>query len=121
MGSFEVWLEVLSWTKALFEATTLGADLYKPHDQHLHEKDTIAEARRCSSTDTTYSPGELDAILKRLQACRDRFVSEGGGEARRGCLCSVFKDIMAGDGGRLTRYDNWQNMFRQLNCPKAQR
>jgi len=117
MGSFEVWLEVLSWTKALFEATTLGADLYTAYDQHRRERDTIAEARRVSATDSTYSPEEVDAILRRLQACRDRFVTEGSGPARRNCLCSVFRDAMEGNGGQMPPIDNWRGMFDQLNCP----
>ncbi len=118
MGSFEVWLEVLSWTKALFEATTLGADLYQAYDRHRREKDTIAEARRVSETDSTYSPEEVAAILKRLQACRDRFVTEGSGPARRQCICSVFKDAMDGNGGKMPRIDDWQNMSEQLSCSK---
>ena len=118
MGSFEVWLEVLSWTKALFDATTLGVDLYKAFEQHRQEADTIAEARRVSRTDSTYSAAEVEAILRRLEACRERFVTEGSGTARRQCLCSVFKDAMDGNGGQLPRIDNWQHMFQQLNCPR---
>ncbi|HVW78707.1 MAG TPA: hypothetical protein VHB45_13925 [Alloacidobacterium sp.] len=116
MGSFEIWLEVLSLTKALFEATTLGADLYKSYDAHRKEHDTIAEARRVSKTDSTYSPKAVEAILKRLEACRDRFVLEGSGPSRKQCLCSVFRDAMEGNGGELPQIDDWQNMLQKLNC-----
>jgi hypothetical protein len=118
MGSFEVWLEVLSWTKALFEATTLGVDLYKAYDHHKREHSTIAEARRVSETDSTFSPEEVEAILRRLQSCRDRFVTEGSGQARKQCLCSVFKDAIEGNGGVLPHIDDWQNIFSRLQCPK---
>ena len=118
MGSFEIWLEVLSWTKALFEATTLGVDLYKAYDQHKRERSTITEARRVSENVSTFSPEEVEAMLKRLQSCRDRFVTEGSGQARRQCLCSVFKDAIEGNGGELPRIDDWQNIFSRLQCPK---
>jgi hypothetical protein len=119
MGSFEIWLEVLSWTKALFEATTQGIDLYRAYEGHRREQSTIVEARRVSETDSTYSPAEVEAILKRLQACRDRFISEGSGQARRECLCSVFTDAMNGIGGALPRIDDWQRMFSKLCGPPA--
>lgn len=116
MASFHVWLEVLSWTKALFDATTLGADVYEAYEKHVHEKDTIAEANRVSRVFSTYSDGELEAILKRLQDCRDRFISEGSGENRRRCQCSVFKDVIDGNGGKLPAIDDWENIFLQLRC-----
>lgn len=59
----------------------------------------------------------LESILNRLKACRDRFITEGSGPARRQCLCSVFKDIIEGNGGRLPRIDDWERIYRELNCP----
>jgi hypothetical protein len=50
MASFHLWLEVLSYIKALFEGITLGADVRKAYERHRQEKDTIAEAflpRKC--------------------------------------------------------------------------
>jgi hypothetical protein len=118
MASFHIWLEVLSWTKALFEATTLGADLRKAYQRHLREKDTIAEAQRVSQTFHTFSEEEVQALLDRLKACRDRFITEGSGPARAKCLCSVFADAMAGNGGELPVIDDWRRFYRKLNCPK---
>lgn len=118
MASFHVWLEVLSWTKALFEATTLGVDLRNAYEQHRQEKDTISEAKRVSETVSTYSEEEVEALLNRLKQCRDRFIQEGSGPSRAKCLCSVFADAMAGNGGQLPDIDDWQKFYRQLNCPK---
>ena len=118
MASFQVWLEVLSWIKALFDATTLGVDLQKAYQQHRAEKDTIAEAERVSQVFSTFSEDEVKAILQRLQACRDRFITEGSGMARRTCLCSVFRDVINGNGGTLPHIDDWENIFRQLKCSK---
>ena len=119
MASFQTWLEVLSWTKALFEAIVLGADLRKSYEQHRQEKDTIAEADRVSHVFSTYSEDEVRAILKRLEDCRDRFIKEGSGPARQRCLCNVFKDVIAGNGGRLPQIDDWERFYRELNCSKA--
>src|SRR5262249_11753855 len=102
----------------LFEATTLGADLQKAYEKHRREKDTSDEARRASRVFSTYSEDEMQAILRRLQDCRDRFVTEGSGEARSRCICSVFKDVSDGNGGELPHIDDSQRMFRQLRCAK---
>ena len=118
MASFHVWLEVLSYIKALFEGITLGADVREQYLKHKTERDTITEAERVSQVFSTYSEEEVQAILDRLKACRDRFVKEGSGAARKRCLCNVFKDVMEGNGGRLPRIDDWVNIHRQLNCPR---
>ena len=118
MASFQTWLEVLSWTKALFDAITLGADIRKAYNRHRNERDTMAEADRVSRTFSTYSEEEVQAILDRLQACRDRFIQEGSGPARKRCLCNVFNDVMAGNGGRLPLIDDWERFYHELNCTK---
>lgn len=116
MASFHTWLEVLSYVKALFEAITLGADIQRQYEKHRNERDTIAEAERVSQVFSTYSESELQAILERLKACRDRFISEGSGTGRKKCLCSVFKDVIDGNGGKLPLIDDWENIYNQLNC-----
>jgi hypothetical protein len=117
MASFHVWLEVLSYIKALFEAITLGADVREQYQKHRNERDTIDEAQRVSQSFSTFSEDEVQAILDRLKACQDRFIKEGSGPARKRCLCNVFRDVIEGNGGRLPRIDDWENMHRQLNCP----
>jgi hypothetical protein len=116
MASFHTWLEVLSYIKALFEAITLGADIQQQYEKHRTERDTIAEAERVSLAFSTYSEKEVQAILDRLKACRDRFITEGSGAGRRKCLCSVFKDVIDGNGGKLPHIDDWENIYGQLNC-----
>ena len=116
-ASFQTWLEVLSYTKALFEAITFGADVPEQYRKHRNERETILEAERVSLVISTYSEAEVQAILNRIKACQDRFISEGSGPARKRCLCNVFKDVMEGNGGRLPRIDDWENIYGQLNCP----
>lgn len=118
MASFHVWLEVLSYVKALFEAVTLGADVRQQYLKHREEKATIAEAQRASRVISTYSEMELEAILDRLKACMVRFAQEGSGVARRRCLCNVFRDVIDGNGGTLPHVDDWENIYAQLNCPR---
>lgn len=118
MASFHLWLEVLSWTKALVEGVTLGVDVRNAYRHHREEKDTIAEAQRVSKVYSTYSDGEVQAILDRLERCRDRFMSEGSGPARRKCLCSVFNDVIEGNGGILPHIDDWERFYQQLNCSR---
>lgn len=67
MASFHVWLEVLSYVKALVEATTLGVDFKQAYDRHRQERETIAEAERVSQTFSTYSEEEVESLLRRLK------------------------------------------------------
>jgi hypothetical protein len=66
MASFHVWLEVLSYIKALFEGITLGADVGKAYQRHREEKDTIAEAQRVSQVfASTYFDHLVDSSTAR--------------------------------------------------------
>jgi hypothetical protein len=116
MASPELWLEVLSLTKALFDAVKSGADVIESYRKHRAEKETIQESQRVSATFSTYSEGELKAILARLEQCRDRFIKQGGGTDRARCVCSVLDEVKNGNGGQLPRIDDWENMYRQLGC-----
>lgn len=117
MASFQTWLELLSYAKALYEAIRFGLDLSQQYEKHRNEKDTIAEARRVSEVYSTYSEEEIQAIFARLRACQDRFIREGDGGARQRCYCQVFRDVIEGNGGTLPTIDDWQNIYRQMNCP----
>jgi hypothetical protein len=118
MASPQAWLDVLSWTKALFDAITLGASVSDAYQKHKREKDTISESRRVSVAFSTYSEDEVNAISKRLQECRDRFIAEGSGQQRARCLCSVLKDFKDGNGGVLPHVDDWANIYSQLHCER---
>jgi len=99
MASVHIWLELLSYVKALFEAITLGADIREQYKKHRKERDTLVEANRVSDVFLTFSDQEVQAILERLKACQARFTKEGDGAARRRCFCQVFKDVVDGNGG----------------------
>jgi hypothetical protein len=101
-----------------FEAQTLGADVREQYQKHRKEKDTVAEARRVSAVFSTYSEEEVQAILERLKGCQERFIKEGSGPARQRCFCQVFNDVIDGNGGKLPRIDDWENIYGQLNCPR---
>jgi hypothetical protein len=118
MASFLAWLEVLSWIKALVDATTLGADLQKAYERHRQERDTIAEAERVSVAFSTYSEEEVQSLLNRLKGCRDRFIAQGGGADRAKCICSVLNEAMDGNGGTLPVIDDWEKYYRELKCSK---
>jgi ribosomal 50S subunit-associated protein YjgA (DUF615 family) len=116
MASPEIWLEVLSLTKALFDAVKLGEDVIESYRRHREEKDTIQESRRVSVALSTYSEKEVKAIFSRLEQCRDRFIKQGGGADRASCVCSVLNEVKKGNGGQLPRIDDWGNIYRQLGC-----
>jgi hypothetical protein len=110
------WVEALAGFKALYDLVKSGADYTKSLIAHRREPDTIAEAQRVSRTFSTYSDREVQEIVRKIEGCRDRFISQGSGKDRARCLCSIFEEIMAGNGGTLPLIDAWHDMFNQLNC-----
>jgi hypothetical protein len=118
-ASPEVWLEALSWTKALFELITTGANVYDSYEKHRREKDTITESRRVSVAFSTYSEEEVKAVSARLKECRDRFIAEGSGPQRARCFCSVLNDFKAGNGGVLPVIDDFAKMYAQMKCDRT--
>lgn len=116
MASPELWLEVLSLTKALFDTIKSGEDVFASYRRHRAESDTIQESRRVSVVYSTYTDDELRAIESRLKGCRDRFITQGGGKERTSCVCSVLNEVKAGNGGRLPIIDDWEDIYRQLGC-----
>ena len=67
------WLEVLAWSKALFESTKGGIDFAATPQKNREDGATIRESERASqSYSSTYSDDELDAILKRARTSGPR-------------------------------------------------
>jgi len=64
---------------------------------------------------STYDDSEIKVIEKRIKGCRDRFKKEGGGRARKLCLCSVLKDVKDGNGGKFP-FPEWESIYNQLGC-----
>src|SRR5579862_8198408 len=114
MASPSAWLDVLSWIKALFDVSTLSADVWLAYEKHHSEPDTRREAQRVSVTFSTYSEREIEAMIQRLENCRDRFIAEGSGKGRNECFCSVLEDFKAGNGGVLPPIDDWKRMYEQM-------
>lgn len=77
MASPQIWLEVLAWTKALFDVTTSSVKVYDAYRNHVDEKDTQQEAARASKAYSTFSEEEVAALLELLHGCRDRFIAQG--------------------------------------------
>jgi len=118
MASPQLWLEVLSWVKTLFEATKATIDLRETYEKHRQERDTLREAERVSVKFSSYSNLEVESLLRRLEGCRKRFISQGGGAERAQCVCSVLREAMDGNGGVLPVIDDWQNIYDQLKCSR---
>jgi hypothetical protein len=116
MASPEIWLDVLAWTKALFDATKSSIDLYVSYAKYRQDAATISESRRVSAAYSSYSEGELESLLRRLHGCRDRFIEQGGGKDRARCICSVLQEAKEGNGGTLPIVDDWQIIYSQLGC-----
>jgi hypothetical protein len=116
MASSESWLDVLAWTKTLFEATKASIDLFATYTKYRNDRETIQEAGRVSIVFSTYTEEEVQSLGERLKGCRDRFIAQGGGAERAQCICSVLNEAATGNGGRLPEIDDWMNIYSQLGC-----
>lgn len=111
-----LWLEALAGLKALYDLAEGAVDYTASLRRHREEAATIAEARRASETFSTFSDREIQELIRRIESCRDRFISQGSGHDRARCLCSILHEIKAGNGGRLPRIDDWERMYSVLRC-----
>jgi hypothetical protein len=116
MASAQTWLELLAWTKALFDTTKASIDLTTAYLKYRHDPETIQESQRVSVAFSTYSEEEVKSLLNRMKGCQDRFVAQGGGLDRARCICSVLQEAKDGNGGVLPLIDDWQNIYAQLHC-----
>lgn len=114
-----MWLEILSWVKTLFDLTKSTVDLVdleRTHEKYRRDPETIREAQRVSVQFQTFSDAEVKSLLSRIEGCRDRFISQGGGTDRARCICSVLNEAREGNGGELPLIDDWQKIYAQLSC-----
>ena len=105
--------------KTLFELTKSSVDLLdleRTHQKYRRDPETIREARRASVQFQTFSEAEVESLLDRIQGCRDRFISQGGGADRARCICSVLNEARAGNGGELPLIHDWRKIYDQLAC-----
>lgn len=111
-----LWLEALAGLKALYDLTSGIPDYWESFNRHRAERATINESRRASEVYSTFSDAELHELIKKIEGCRDRFISQGSGKDRARCLCSIFNEIIDGNGGELPVIDDWRRMYDQLRC-----
>lgn len=116
MASPLTWLEALAGVKALYDLAKGAADYTQRFQYHREEPDTRREARRVSAAYSTYSDREIEELIRKIEGCRDRFISQGSGQDRARCLCSILNEIKDGNGGSLPHIDDWQRMYDELNC-----
>jgi hypothetical protein len=116
MANALLWLEALAGLKALYDLIQGAPDYWASYQRHRAERETIAEAQRVSEVYSTFSDAEVNELIRRMNGCRDRFISQGGGADRARCFCSILIEAMEGNGGRLPVIDDWQRMWDQLQC-----
>ena len=101
---------------AMVDVIQLGKETFLEYfSRREHDPTLPAKEQALVKAFSTYSPGEIQAILDRIESCRQRFIDEGAGPARRNCLCSVLRDVRDGNGGTIPDPE-WERNFSQLNC-----
>ncbi|HEX4003872.1 MAG TPA: hypothetical protein VHX36_14575 [Candidatus Acidoferrales bacterium] len=115
MAGPEVWLNVISWSKTLFDASKSAIDLVATYHKYREDPETIKEAHHVSMV-STFSSYEIESLEERIENCRKLFAQEGVGEGRVRCLCSVLNQARAANGGELPEIESWLKMDTQLKC-----
>lgn len=110
-----MWLEVIASIKALFDVGKGAVDLTQSIERYRSDQVTILEAQRVSGF-STYSDEEVEELLHRIRGCVKKFIAQGDGADRVRCMCSVLNEAKAGNGGTLPQFDDWLNIYEQLNC-----
>ena len=101
---------------AMVDVIQLGKETFQEYLRRRERDPTLpAKEQALVRAFSTYSPSEVEAILRRIESCRQRFIEEGSGAARRTCLCSVLRDVRDGNGGRIPEPE-WERNFDQLKC-----
>jgi hypothetical protein len=114
MASRSTWVEVLGGLKMLYDLVKFGPDHTPSHLTYLGNPETYAEACRVSEIFSTYLI-QMEALLKNIEVCRDRLI-QGKEKDRARCLCNIFNQIKAENGGTLPLIDDWQRMYDDLGC-----
>lgn len=111
------WNAIAAMISAMADVITIGRESYDFYLRLRHADPSTAEtAEILAKAFSSYSPDEIAAIENRITRCRDRFIQEGAGEARRKCFCSVLRDVRDGNGGTFPNPE-WERTFTHLNCP----
>lgn len=111
------WTAIAAMISAMADVITIGRETYEFYLRlRRDDPSTSQTAEKLAKAFSTYSPDEIAAIEKRITRCRDRFIQEGAGEARKQCFCSVLRDVREGNGGVFPNPE-WERTFKQLNCP----
>jgi hypothetical protein len=116
-ASAQTWLDMLAWTKALFETTKATVDVVAIFQKYRNDPETQREAQRVSAVFSTFSEEEVQSLSKRMANCQTQFAVEGNADQRLSCICSVLDTAKTANGGRLPLIDDWQKIHNQL-CSK---
>lgn len=113
MIGLAAWASVAAIVSAMADVVTVGRETFDYFlRQRLDDPDLPRKAAVLAATYSTYSDREIEAIRKRVENCRDRFIEEGSGEARKNCLCSVLRVVKDGNGGYIP-VEEWQRAYNQ--------
>lgn len=116
MLSLEQFSELAAIISAMADVYLIGRDTFSAYlTRRMRASDYQTRGQILLDVFSTYTDDEVDAIEERIKRCRDRFIREGSGNARRKCICSVLSDVKAGNGGTIPVGD-WKKIYDQLKC-----
>ena len=116
MLSLDEFAALAAIISAMADVYTVGRETFSQYlARRQRSPDYRAKGQLLQGVFSTYSDAELEAIKKRIESCRDRFIREGSGGQRKICLCSVLTDVKDGNGGVIPDPD-WSDTYKRLGC-----
>lgn len=101
---------------AMVDVVQLGSESFQTYLKRRQADPSLPDKERALEIAfSTFSAPELRSIHERIESCRQRFIEEGSGKARRGCICSVLRDVREGNGGTIPDSE-WEKSFQKLKC-----
>jgi hypothetical protein len=113
LAEFAEWAAIIS---AMADVYTVGRATFTDFlNRRRAAPNYVARGQLLQAALSTYSDDEIEAIKKRIESCRDRFIAEGSGAQRKVCLCSVLSDVRDGNGGTIPMPD-LHDIYNTLGC-----
>ena len=108
--------DIAAILSAMCDMVSLGKESFQAYlDRRRQDSSNQKNADLLQRALSTYSDAEVEAIRRRIESCRDRFIREGSGENRKACLCSVLSDVKEGNGGQIP-VKEWEDVYDRLGC-----
>jgi hypothetical protein len=118
-GAPDLWLDVLSWVKTLFDLTKSTVDLVDLERTHRNTAAILKQSGRLSASASNFRRFPRLRSSRYWIESRVAVIGSSHKEAVpivHGSIRSVLNGAREGNGGKLPLIDDWRKIYDQLAC-----